>query len=178
MKKLKKLFFVLLTGIMILGGSVACLADTSYPSVDEIKLQYNYYFILYASSNDTYYLFNSDVPLIYTGNSVLKPSNGTFSYENFIYSDDVWKSVSKSSNVPSVSFGKTDEFLFSNYDILNKDGSVFFYTEVIPVAKVAEQLPEVVRKQTEIILPIVIGGLALLIGSLTLLPKLRNFLLV
>lgn len=68
--------------------------------------------------------------------------------------------------------------LYSNYDICTSDGSLFFQQPlpVVPKAIQAAQLPEVIQKQITIILPIAVGCLALVIGSIVLLPRLRNFL--
>lgn len=52
----------------------------------------------------------------------------------------------------------------------------FFIPSAVPSIQMVEELPAMVQSQTELILIVAVSCLALLIGSLALLPKLRLFL--
>lgn len=130
-----------------------------------------------VTSNTSYYT-------IETGSTV----DVTFTYYNI---GEDFSSCSKSSY--SISAGNCvslfgGELLYSNYDIElpifeKVDGSwtvtdgdgVFFYTPILPTAKVVE-LPEIMEVQTREITIIAVGLLALLIGCLTL-PKILSIFL-
>lgn len=75
-------------------------------------------------------------------------------------------------------------FIYSTYDVpcYTYDGESFvktdkvFFSRPVVIAEVARDLPKVVQKQTGVILPIAVSCLALLIGSIVLLPRLKIFL--
>lgn len=70
--------------------------------------------------------------------------------------------------------GSFSSVSYSSHDIYYGDGSLFFRS---PLARLAVPLKAEVLKQTKIILPVGVGCLALLIGSVVLLPRLRRSLL-
>ena len=236
MKKLKKLFFILLTGIMVLGGSVACLAATSsdkntYVSDDADEQFIKYYkeniatnddiekkqYVLITRASDSFYSYGqyhnwvvlfSDKPVYFisgTSNGFTRVSGST--YGTFFYRgrfdgdgnisgfalDHKWDYVTTSRNTGYS--GLPSQAVYSNYDVRvvkqdvvsNDDGSTsvvfnstndIFFSRPKVVAEAAVEIPKLVATETKTILPVAIGGLALLIGCLVLLPKLRNFLVV
>lgn len=71
-----------------------------------------------------------------------------------------------------------DCILYSNQNIYDENNVLFFQQPLPVVLKAIQtaQLPEVIQGQVKTILPIAVGCLALVIGSIVLLSRLRNFL--
>lgn len=83
--------------------------------------------------------------------------------------------------------GSTEDFIYSNtniqyaeYDSEKKEYTVksdsFFIPSLGVSIKMVQELPAGVISQTKVILPIAVSCLALLVGCLTLLPRLKVFL--
>lgn len=65
---------------------------------------------------------------------------------------------------------------YTNYDIVDKEDNSIFFQRPLQLVELAIPLTGAVQEQTEIILPIVAGCLALLVGLTILAKKLRIFL--
>lgn len=163
------------------------VADNDYYN----KLDY-----VFIVSGGTYYsVCYSDKPLYSTVNGgncfpagthtiehMFKVDSGAYS-GHIVNGKNTW-----SDNYTSAFFGS--KYVFSNYNISVVDavrdndgkvsfsptGKVFFLRPLLPVATVAQELPKVLRIQVREIVVVAVGCLALLIGSIVLLPKLRLFL--
>lgn len=229
MKRVRKWLFALLTGVMVLGGSVACFAKTTtftsqYDEkryqiiIDDSALeQYPYWYLVYDydAPNTRYDLYMTKNPMYNSTESggdrmvclkdtdfqILRkyyvngslPENNVLDFSGIKASaSNTWKSSNMGNggycfslfesniNHPSYDF---HSFMYSSAEIMKVDyggesgkwtvNGSFFYP---PLAEVALELPKMVENQTEMILPIAVCCLALLIGFLTLLPKLRKFL--
>ena len=228
MKRVRKWLFALLTGVMVLGGSVACFAKTTtftsqydgkrYQIIidDSALKQYPYWYLIYDydAPNGTYYLYMTEHPMYNstesggdrmvcledTGFQILKkiylygsvPENNVLDFSGVKPdSSNTWKSSNMGNGYYCFSLFESKihsssdfhAFVYSSAEIMKVDyggesgkwtvNGSFFYP---PLAEVALELPKMVENQTEMILPIAVCCLALLIGFLTLLPKLRKFL--
>lgn len=163
------------------------VADNDYYN----KLDY----VAIVSGGDYYSVYYSDKPLYSTVNGANCFPAGTHTIEHMFivdsgaYSGHIVNSKRTwSDNYSGAQF--SPNFVFSNYNIsvvdFTKDndgkvsfsptGKVFFLKPLLPVATVAQELPKVVKIQVREIVVVAVGCLALLIGSIVLLPKLHHFL--
>lgn len=163
------------------------VADNDYYN----KLDY----VVIVSGGTFYSVYYSDKPLYSTGNGANCFSAGTHTIQHLFNVDSgayrvhiVNSEYTWSDNYVGAQFGSN--FVFSNYNISVVDfakdndgkisfsptGKVFFLKPLLPVATVAQELPKVVKIQVREIVVVAVGCLALLIGSIVLLPKLRHFL--
>lgn len=154
-------------------------------------------YVVIVSGGDFYSVYYSDKPLYstekgencfpagtHTVNNMFKvDSSGSYS-EHILNQKNTW-----SDNYASAYFGS--KYVFSNYNISVVDairdndgklsfsptGKVFFLKPLLPVATMVQELPKVLKIQVREIVVVAVGCLALLIGSIVLLPKLRLYLL-
>lgn len=112
--------------------------------------------------------------------AIIKGSNGSYWYHtDFSYRTAV-------ENIFASYFG--NELLWSNYDVKGGTAKVVdnkwvcdstdtvFFSQPLNWTDSIKEIPKVVRIQTREIIPVVVSCLALLIGCLTLLPRLKVFL--
>lgn len=163
------------------------VADNDYYN----KLDY----VVIVSGGDYYFVFYSDKPLYSTVNGANCFPAGThtiqhmFKVDSGAYSGHIVNGKNTwADNYASAYFGS--KYVFSNYNIsvvdVTKDndgkvsfsptGNVFFLKPLLPVATMVQELPKVLKIQVREIVVVAVGCLALLIGSIVLLPKLRHFL--
>lgn len=160
---------------------------------DDFYKKYDYVLITHGS--DYYSIFYSDKPLYSTKDGYNCFPSGTNAISDMFnvvsggYSQHIVNSeITWSKTSVSAFFGS--DYIFSNYNIsvvdwtkdnegnitLSPSGEVFFLKPLLPVATMVQELPKVLKIQVREIVVVAVGCLALLIGSLVLLPKLRHFL--
>lgn len=174
MKKLKFRFILplLLSLVLALGSCMTVFAapssDWSFPEGYE-DLGHNVVFVF----GDWYYYITSEAPIL------VGSYNDVFSFysssgSSLVFYSDLtpkWSVASSVNNFPKDRFS----VLYCDHDIcFRNSGEVFFRS---PLARLAVPLKAEVLKQTKTILPVGVGCLALLIGSVVLLPRLRRSLL-
>lgn len=152
-------------------------------------------YVVIVSGGDYYSVFYSDKPLYSTDNGMNCFPAGTSTIEDMFkvdsgsYSTHIVNHKSTwADNYASAYF--SSKYVFSNYNISVVDavrdndgkvsfsptGKVFFLKPLLPVATMVQELPKVLKIQVREIVVVAVGCLALLIGSIVLLPKLRLFL--
>jgi hypothetical protein len=114
------------------------------------------------------------------GSAIIKDSNGSYWY----HTDFSYRTAGE--NIFASYFG--NELLWSNYDVKGGTAKVVdnkwvcdstdtvFFSQPVNWTDSIKELPKVVRIQTREILTVAVFWMALLIGCLVFLPKLRNFL--
>lgn len=117
---------------------------------------------------------------IYSGTSVVI-NDSTTRYNYGTWSKSINSNGSGSSCIftSGFAYSNTNINYVSDYDeekgyTVKSDS--FFIPSAVPSIQMVEELPAMVQSQTEVILIVAVSCLALLIGSLALLPKLRRFL--
>lgn len=112
--------------------------------------------------------------------AIIKGSNGSYWY----HTDFSYRTAGE--NIFASYFG--NELLWSNYDVKGGTAKVVdnkwvcdstdtvFFSQPLNWTDSIKEIPKVVRIQTREIIPVVVSCLALLIGCLTLLPRLKVFL--
>lgn len=176
--------------------------DIKFDIDDTISQDYPYYYIEYLSSLGCYQCTFTDKPLnAYSDNGKYKLVNTTSDTIHFnrikkikndknSYSYSVDDFTGTGGQLPvSDNSGNylqyVSQMVACNYNLYKSTYSggkwsvsdeIFFLGPERPVAQVAVELTPVIRKQTGVILIVAVSCLALLIGSLVLLPKLRLFL--
>lgn len=139
---------------------------------------YQYYFI--ADQGGFYYLWigNSPVYVKQLNPDFMLGSAGT-AYLYYAYSSDtVWKSNGQYSSYWTAF---NTRIVYSNYDIINQvDGTVFFSAPKPPqpLAQAVTELPGMITPTVKMITVVAVSCLALLVGSIILLPKLVRLFLV
>lgn len=154
-----------------------------------------YDYVVIVSGSGYYSIYYTDKPLYSTKEGYNCFPSGTHAYQDLfqvksdgyrqhiINSDSTWSDASCCAQ-----FGAN--YIFSNYNISVVDatsdndgkvsfsptGEVFFLKPLLPVATVAQEIPKVVKIQVREIVVVAVCCLALLIGSIVLLPRLRHFL--
>lgn len=191
MKKTKFILAFLLVCVFGIGGTVVVFADVKNDisaldcsvcgadNMDFSNLITSKYFIVMCENS------NSQVHLLMQSDSPIVATLGTKGavYLNVQSVDR----VSKGSVVGKVDMTqRPNGFVLTNvpfswytyvsHDILDSDGNVFFRSTEVPVVAVARVLPEKVAGAVKRILTIAIGGLALVLGSIILLTKLKKYL--
>lgn len=183
MKKTKFIVAFLLLCVLSIGGAVNVFAFTLYEgeyanlyigdtTYTAPKVGGNYLFLRYGNTG-TYYMF--DNPSIV---EVRKSDSGDCVVIGFktMYQ----KLGEKWSIVPGANTNLELQSALSlyacNVDLKDSSDAVVFPKTEVPVVLAARVLPERVAGEVKTILTIAIGGLALLIGSMVLLPKLKLFL--
>lgn len=184
MKKKIKVFLMVLLGVLCIGGTTAVFASSKTVDLDGYSLRLpesvnnSDYIILYQTSG-MYYLVPdvSKVVIQDNGGSALI-YNDSKTYYSFYNGASDWtcKSGVSYSN-GSTWFGSIVSMsYYCERDFYDVDDNLVFRRVVVSPIRAVKHLPAVILPQIQTILPIAIGGLALLIGSITLLPKLKKFL--
>lgn len=195
MKKIKKWIPLLCTTLLLLCNCLTVCAsdsDGSYPS-DYESLGYD----IVMTFDNTYVLLTTDVPLIVDTSSFSSMSYGPFygftnldkSYNYRIYttSNGLYGSGSKNASEWLTEhkyqrFTQHYTFCSSNYDVYHYNNTsgqmvgVFFHKPLTVMERSVVEMNQTIQNQLQIIIPIALSCLALLIGSLTLLPRLRMYL--
>lgn len=185
MKKTKFLVAFLLLCVLSIGGAVNVFAFTLYEgeymdlyigdaTYTAPKVGGNYLFLRYGNTG-TYYMF--DNPSIV---EVRKSDSGDCVAIGFktMYQ----KLGEKWSIVPGANTNLELQSALSlyacNVDLKDSSGTVVFPKTEVPVVLAARVLPEKIAGEVKMITIVAVGCLALLIGSIVLLPKLKRFLAV
>jgi hypothetical protein len=150
---------------------------TEFPDPATINPQYPYVYI--CTHADGYRMYVMDYAPIYDGSVILlKDGTNTILYKMYEYGISTdsqtlsgWYDDYGIVSTTGVNLGFGDKAVYSNFDILDNDGSVFFSLRTPPVSVVAQGIPGTVMEQT--IVPVGVGILLIsLMLSLGLLPKL------
>ena len=188
MKKAKfKLILPLLLALVLALGSCITVCAASLSSFKFPKDYSGDNYVLY-SSNGRYYFSETDGTLFhsFSGSLNLKihsEADVNASYLHTWVSDDMvsWKEHSQILSacliINSYQVLKSNCYIYSAdiYDNILKDDEHLFFP--VPLARLAVPLKAEVLKQMKVILPAGVGCLALLTGSVVLLPRLRRSLL-
>lgn len=177
MKKLrfKVVLPLLFAFVLALGSCVTVCAadDLRYP---DNYVKYDYEFVI--SDGSYYHFFSSSLPVYAVFSNGFVIFNLDKEASSYYYDGHTGRTY-----IDNLSFGpfyynnssQTNmTVICSSYNINFSDGSPFFR---VPLARLAVPLKAEVLKQTKTILPVGVGCLALLIGSVVLLPRLRRSLL-
>lgn len=177
------LFAVIITMIFVL-GRITAHADELEFEFDTAENMYHYYVVFYTA--DGYYMYSTDKAMRWDGESGKLYMMGGTKYRYYRSADGKkWTentSVSGTAmdyqNVITASPDTTKESIaYSSYDIPADDGSVFFSLQLQAVVKTATpHLITLIKRNLTVILPVAVGCLALLVGSVILPTKLRIFL--
>lgn len=189
MKKLKKIFPLLLSVMVLMFGSLTVCAAKNIgiyepTETDSIKLQE---LLDYAESkgidtknkNYIFYVPNG-TPLLYICDTItgITTNKDNPTCVQITFDNGYFVSLNLTMQNTSLIVHPSDfctNFSYSNSEfnlVANKTG--FF--PIPPVGKLAEQVPGVVKTQIQIIVPIVVGCLALLLGLTLSTRLLRKFL--
>lgn len=183
MKKTKFIVAFLLVCVLSIGGAVVVFAGTSYEGEymdlyigDTVytvpNVEGDYLFLKYGNTG-LYYMFDSpnviEVRRSDTGDTVVVGFKAMYQK-----SGEKW-SVVQGANT-NLGLQLALNLYACNIDLKDSSGTVVFSKTEVPVVVAARVLPEKVAGEVKTILTIAIGGLALLIGSMVLLPKLKIFL--
>lgn len=186
MKKLKFRFILplLLVFVLALGSCMTVCAASSLPDYSQVDTskydsEYPYYYFVYYESSKVIMAVFSTQPLMFKyfdSNLYLIAWSGDVKGIT-VNTSDYGASWGTAYPISSY-FGFTLEELstiYTTYDIKDCDtGKVFFRP---PLVLAAVPLKAEVLKQVKVILPVGVGCLALLTGSVVLLPRLRSSLL-
>lgn len=183
MKKTKFIAAFLLVCVLSIGGAVNVFAFTSYEGecmdlhIGDVtytapKVSGNYLFLRYGNTG-TYYMFDS--PSIV---EVRKSDSGDCVVIGF---KTMYQKIGeKWSIIPGANTNLALQSALSlyacNVDLKDSSGTVVFLKPEVPIVAVARVLPEKIAGTVKTITIVAVGCLALLIGSIVLLPKLKRFL--
>ncbi len=179
---MKRFLFILMTAVMLTGTTLTAFAmeyPSNLPSLPQTEQEIhvvleqvggNYVFYALEGDNFTYYL-NNGTPSLW--------ANGSLHFYWYKLTDGQWVSQGRTGNPSGGNFGGFEKIVYSNIDILDKDGNVVFPLPPDPLAEEimkltgatmeTETLPEL--NQTMLVVVLCgVGCLALLI-SLPLLSK-------
>lgn len=184
MKKTKFVVAFLLVCVLSIGGAVSVFGAVSYGGeyMDVVASDSKMYNIPYFENKNVLFLKKGTYEYL-----LVSPVVNNIYNESQLYilctlwqrvtsaDDSSWKN-SNESEFFVIPISAIDSYVYYANESLTYDGTVFFQQTEAPVARVAVVLPEMVQAEVIPILTIVIGGLALLIGSMVLLPKLKLFL--
>lgn len=194
-KVLKRVIPMLCATLLLLGSSITVFASSNvfHLPTDDITSYAGFedgYDYVITSEDDGYHMY-------------VIPSGGYFCYSNFspcygyltCISDACIRYTSSDGSSwtlkgPTYFTGgltlveSNYEVIASNVDVYVRNSSyeynnfdeIFFQRPPIPIVELAIPLTATIQNQTAKILPIAVGCLALLIGSITLLPRLKMFL--
>lgn len=188
MKKIKKIFPLLLSVMVLMFGSLTvCAAENigTYTPRESDKTKIQNLFA-YAESqginvNNKYYIYvnQTGTPYMYIADSIgtvtVRESDGQIiiTLNNGYRIESSYFRTSSQADMPKHTFCTNFNYSDSNLSLVaNKDG--FF--PIPPVGKLAVKLTEVVTNQAKIIIPIAVGCLALLVGLILSTKLLRKFL--
>lgn len=179
--KLKYIFPLLLALMLVLGSCMTVFAASSPPVPDDSS--YSYCVEIAKKGEKTpYRVYYFSVQPFYRNTSGVCVRQSPMTYYYSDYADGAWSNIlfrnyGSMSSSSALCFCSDADYtvLYSNHDILYEGSDkVFFHPLLVAQARV---LPEVVMKHLKVILPVGVGCLALLTGSVVLLPRLRRFLL-
>ena len=183
MKKTKFLVAFLLVCVLSIGGAVVVFAGTNYEGeymdvyIDDTaysapKVEGDYLFLRYSS---IWYMFDSpnivEVRRSDTGDSVVIGFKAMYSK-----SGEKW-SVIQGINT-NLGLKSALEFYACSTDLKDSSGTMVFPKTEVPITRAAMVLPAEIAGAVKTITIVAVGCLALLIGSITLLPRLKTFLRV
>lgn len=187
MKKLKfrLILPLLLAFVLALGSCMTVCAASSLPDYSQVDIskydsEYPYHFFIYNDSVKRITVIFSTHPLLfkYNRDSDIYTVEWSGDVNGIsVQTSDYGETWGKASPISRNSFfsSKDVSTIYTTYDIKDYDtGKVFFHP---PLAMAAVPLKAEVLKQMKIILPVGVGCLALLTGSVVLLPRLRRSLL-
>ena len=192
MKKTKFIVAFLLVCVLSIGGAVVVFGATyegSYMTVtlnDDSQVQvpfvdltkHEYLFVVWNASAKPYYTLFVDPELTAYGSAYgIKCS---LYYESQTLPDGNMTAWTVMTNNAPFNFNRA-YYTVSSYAStvqLDYDGKVVFRKAEVPVVVAARVLPEKIAGTVKTITVVAVGCLALLIGSIVLLPKLRRFLAV
>lgn len=183
MKKTKFIVAFLLVCVLSIGGAVVVFADNLYDGStmtisSEDGVSYVVPFVDVTTHNYLLLDFGNPVAVLVDAEMIGNTTHRSFTHQTLYSSADggkTWNIVSRSGRVEySYTYYNLQRYI-SSCDVSFENKVVFRKTEV-PIARAAVVLPEKVGAEVKTILTIAIGGLALLIGSMVLLPKLKLFL--
>lgn len=183
MKKIKFKYILplLLALVLVLGSCMTVFAADPLPVPDDSS--YGYCVEVARKGEKTpYRVYYFDVQPFYRNTSGVCVSRSPMTYYYSNYADGAWSDI-LFRNYGSMGSGgalcicSNDDYtvLYSNHDILYEGSDEVFFRPLL--AAQARVLPGVVMKHLKVILPVGVGCLALLIGSVVLLPRLRRSLL-
>lgn len=167
--KLKYILPLLLAFVLVLGSCMTvCAASYSYSFPDDY-IDYGYNFIVDDNGELTYW--TCDKPFIVVKNDAGGIMHFSPDCSKMRRVDEYGRRVNYS--CPK-EIALTGLIVYSDHNICYRDGTIFFR---VPLARLAVPLQAEIMKHLKVILPVGVGCLALLIGSVVLLPRLRRFLL-
>ncbi len=197
MKKIKLtlLLPLLLAFVLALGSCLTVSATEVYPYPDDFEsLGYDVIIKFLKFGSTDYYVITADGPCVFFNNGKYLDSYGDrldfsditkyriYRCTNGLFSDEGIKEAPYYSMHHVYSNKAEDKehdplysVVFSSFNIKYGNSSEIFFQ--VPLARLAVPLKAEVLKQTGIILPAGVGCLALLTGSVVLLPRLRRSLL-
>lgn len=182
MKKTKFIVAFLLVCVLSIGGAVVVfgapyegkymdlyIGDATY-SVPVVEGNY-----LFMNYNGMYYMFDSPSITKYVNNS----SGGydvNISYVSMYQKiGNTWQAVTGTAT--AFTLNRSLLAYGCNVDLKSPNGNtVVFQKTEVPIARVAMVLPEEIAGTARTITIVAVGCLALLVGSIILLPKLKIFL--
>lgn len=177
-KRIKKWLPFICATLLLFGSCMTVCASSVCPLPDDDK--YKYYVEITQKGE------NVPIKRIYTSTECFYMENiGVSFYGKYYYyvnySDGEWGDTAilfnrgTTSNACCIAPDSQYDILYSNYDILYRNSDEVFFRPLL--VTLARGVPGVVLKQATVILPIAVFCLALLIGSIVLLPRLKIFLL-
>lgn len=182
MKKLKfKFILPLLLALMLALGSCMTVFAAGYVLPD--GLFDNWVILDLGSPPPTdygrYMLITCDGKITHLSDGSIKGDSGGKSARFYIsktldFSNCSFASMNYGSVTSNSSAASSTVVIDANTSVFNEDGTVFFR---VPLARLAVPLQAEIMKHLKVILPVGVGCLALLIGSVVLLPRLRKSLL-
>lgn len=174
--------------LLLLGSSMTVFAATVYHIPSDLDVEnYNYiictdgdkYYCYAVLNNYSFYGYSNGIDNCYKTNS-----KSLIKWVTNDMSDWGDTTTVRTSSGMLTFVNSNGQFaVASNVDILEisesgiETGKIFFQRPPVPIAELAMPLTVTVQTQTKIIVPIAVCCLALLIGSIVLLPRLRLFLL-
>lgn len=172
MKKLKfRLILPLLLSLVLVLGSCMTVFAATY-SFPEGYIDYGYNFIVDFGDNLIYW--TSDKPFIISKDAaggLMLSSPGCTKKRRIMNDNSNFTNYPESSTKAIALNGLV---VYSDHNLFYDDGTLFFR---VPLARLAVPLKGEIMKHLKTILPVGVGCLALLTGSVVLLPRLRRSLL-
>ena len=169
MKMFKRFLPLLCAALLIIGSSMTVFASEEYPYPEELS-SYKYQLTFLYST--TPFSIGSDVPI-----TVIRSDEGadreTFCFHGQYFYGALHDKVTTSYSNLIIN---DIHYVYSNHDIIDQNNKLVFQKPLEPIATLAVPVGQTVQSQVVKILPAAVGCLALLIGSIVLLPRLRSFL--
>ena len=202
-KRFKRILPFICATLLLLGSCMTvCASATVYhlptgitDKVDEVFGSSEFNYIIFKSDSEYHFYaipiescFYYYSPYVRTNanNFITAVSSDGSTWDDLSgwYGSGGYRSIYEYSDIEIVT-SSVDIYTFSNPSmsyrttsyIAENSTAIFFQRPPVPIVELAISLTKTVQKQTATILPIVVGCLALLIGSLILVPKLKIFVL-